>query len=288
MDLLDLKPFRWSIEKRNEIGSLIDYVVVELPEDFKKELIKSSARILAFSGNSMLYFVGRSPENYFDFLSGIFDESKDRKNKINLFQFSGRDYTYKKLANEYSLELNYLRKYMLGIGLSPNQILRRKIATSLIDVVHEGYTFKILIEILYHWALEEKVNWKELKKKLQIVGITVRTKNSPNTWRWQQQVEWIELIGKSNVKNVSVPWSFWGYIANDQSKATDSNYPKRWSDPEIEKPMRSKYNREGLKIAVTLFDLGLKSETKEELKKSMVEQSEMQYSWFRAYLQWLK
>ena len=192
MEPIPVIPFRWSIEKRQELGSLIDFIKVDLPPGFHEELVASSARILAFAGEAQLYFVGRSPENYFDFLSGAFEEVVELKDRINLFQFSGSRYTYELLAREHQFELEHLRAYMRTIGLSPTQIIGRKIGTTLVDVVYGGGTFRMLVELIHDWARDEKVSWPAVCDKLRIVGITERTKNSPNTWRWQQQTMVLE------------------------------------------------------------------------------------------------
>jgi len=84
------KPFRWNIEKRNELGSLVNDTPNEIDGEFLNELIKTTSRIIAFSDNSRLFFVGRSPENYFDFLKGIYLNKDEKSDLLNLFQFSGR------------------------------------------------------------------------------------------------------------------------------------------------------------------------------------------------------
>jgi len=123
---------------------------------------------------------------------------------------------------------------------------------------------------------------------MRIVGITERTKNSPNTWRWQQQADWIELIGESRVKNVSITYGLWTYLGNHQSKTTLSHRPDKWGTTDSEKPQRSTYNREGLQIARQLFLLGRSLEIREELRKHMVKQNEMKFDWFKAYQKGLK
>ncbi len=277
-------PFRWNIQKRNALGNLTQGIETDLSAEFITELIQSSARILAFSNESKIYFVGRSPENYFDFLNGIFNDVNEIKNRINLFQFSGRYYELRALKLERIEGLNSLKQYMDTIGLSPEKILCRKIKTTFVDIVFEGNTFEVLFKILEDWTNELKLNWTELKKKIHIVGITIKTHNSPNTWRWQQNVNWIDLIDQSNIKNVSVSDAFWCYIGNTQNKTTDSFSPKRWNDPKIESPVRTRSRKEGLAIALQLFNLGLTKEMKGRLKKELAKQKEVEHKWFRKYL----
>ena len=129
-----MKPFRWNIDKRNELRTLIDHNQIEIPADFLNELICSSTRILAFAGNSTIYFVGRSPEVYYDFLSGVLDHNEFIKKILNLFQFSARFFNIGELKGNYLKELNSLRKYMEDIQLSPKHIRERKTKTAIVDV----------------------------------------------------------------------------------------------------------------------------------------------------------
>ncbi|MEM8892292.1 MAG: hypothetical protein AAGD28_30210, partial [Bacteroidota bacterium] len=117
-------PFRWNVDKLNELGSLLDYSTIKLDQDFLRELIASAARILAFSDNAYCYFVGRSPENYFDLLTGAFYEQKNLRDRINLFQFSRGYSTFDELLSQQQTELENLFEYMNVIGLAPQQILR--------------------------------------------------------------------------------------------------------------------------------------------------------------------
>ena len=65
------KPFRWDIKRREQLGSLVD-VPVEYPfPGLIPGLRHACARILALSEDSDLVFVGRSPESFFDYLSGM-------------------------------------------------------------------------------------------------------------------------------------------------------------------------------------------------------------------------
>ena len=281
-------PFRWNVDKLNELGSLLDYSTIKLDDEFLRELISSAARILAFSDNAYCYFVGRSPENYFDLLTGAFYEQKNLRERINLFQFSRGYSTFEELLNQNKQELESLFEYMKELKLAPKQILARKERTAFIDLVYSGSTFKALLSLYKYWTEREKENWPEVQKKMRIVGITERTKNSPNTWRWQQEADWIDLIGESRVKNVSITYGLWTYMGNHQSKTTLSHHPDKWGKADSEKPQRSTYNREGLQIARQLFLLGRSPEIREELRKHIVKQNEMKFDWFKTYQKGLK
>lgn len=279
------KPFRWNIEKRNELGSLINEGSIEIERDFILELIESIARIIAFSDNSKIFFIGRSPENYFDFLKGVYCENRRLKQQINLFQFSGRRIKHNELTNYYSPKLSELRNQMSSIGLSPKQILSCKYNTALVDLVYSGSTMQNLITILKHWANQEKSDWNNTKTKLRIVGITERTKNSPYTWRWQQQTDSLEILAGIKIKNVSVSRGFWTELGDDQSKVTPSNSISKWDTNELTKPIINKEHIEGLNFAFNLNNLGKNKKVKNYLKAKMNEQSEMNYKWFKDWKQ---
>lgn len=276
------KPFRWNIENSNELGSLLNSEFQkEIDTKFLSELIRSTSRIIAFSDNSKLYFVGRSPENYFDFLNGIYSNSKSRKDQINLFQFSGR---FLDEAKTTSGNIQNLKEYMHTIGLSPQEINKSDKNTALIDLVYTGSTMRNLITIIKDWAKQDKHDWNSVKRKLRIVGITDKTKNSPNTWRWQQQPNSIEVLDGTKVKNVSVDWGFWAEIGNNQNKVTPSNSPEKWENSaESIEPNRSKRHIEGLNFANQLNHLGKNDEIRIRLKKEMQNQIEMKTKWFKEW-----
>ena len=274
------KPFRWNIEKRNELGSLVNDTPNGIDGEFLNELIKTTSRIIAFSDNSRLFFVGRSPENYFDFLKGIYLNKDEKSDLLNLFQFSGRhlddDSTNKK-------SIKNLKEYMNNIDLSPEGILKSERNTVLIDLVYTGSTMRNLISIIREWSTDEKTDWNGIKRKLRIVGITERTKNSPNTWRWHQQAKSIDILDGIQVKNVSVTWKFWSELGNNQSKVTPSNSPEKWDKEQITQPKINEHYLEGLNFAYNLSSLGQNKEIKAKLKNEMQKQNEMKNKWFKEW-----
>lgn len=278
-------PFRWNIRKLNEIGSLLQYAPE--PHDyppFQTELLRSLSRILAFAGNSHWYFIGRSPESYFDFLSGLFESDEEMLKRVHLLQFSAgrivQDYAYIK-QHHYEGLMN-LRHYFQQQKLDPISIQNRKEQTALIDIVDGGSTFQLLIEILYDWTKELKGNWPMLREKIRLVGLTERTKNSPNTWRWQQKREWVAEFGIRQIKNVSLPAGMWTFIGNYQAKATQSFRPERWNAPEIIHPKHKGIHLKGLKRAVEVYEWGKSDEGRTQLRKHLTQEIEMRESWFRA------
>jgi len=273
------KPFRWNIEKRNELGSLINDEQVNFDIEFVSALIKSAARLIAFSDNSNLVFVGRSPENYYDFLKGIYFRNK-RSELLYLFQFSGQYLGEPKLKEK---RINGLKDYMREIGLTPKAILQSELNTAFVDLVYTGSTIRNLISILKKWSLDERQDWNGIKSKLRIVGITYRTKNSPNTWRWQQQPVSVKVLEGIKVKNVSVEWWFWSKLGNNESKVTPSYSPDNWDIEEPIEPNRDDKHLEGLKFAYDLNAFGRSKEAKNKLKIELQDQIEMKLAWFKGW-----
>ena len=64
-------PFRWDLTRRNQLGSLLEGEAAATYKSFPTHLLACCARVVAFSGDSDLIFVGRSPESIFDHLSGL-------------------------------------------------------------------------------------------------------------------------------------------------------------------------------------------------------------------------
>src|SRR5687768_17548559 len=102
-----IHPFRWDVSKRSQLGTLVGtpegdketWLRGEVQtggsywnpyftyEWFVTELRRCSARIIAFCDNSDLFFVGRSPDSIFDYLSGLLFDT-NWANRLNLLHFS--------------------------------------------------------------------------------------------------------------------------------------------------------------------------------------------------------
>ena len=86
-----MQPFRWNITKREQLGSLI----ADAPRrnlnraNFLSELRHVAARVIAFADDADLAFIGRTPENFFDYLSGAFSDIEAAP-ALHLVQFSLR------------------------------------------------------------------------------------------------------------------------------------------------------------------------------------------------------
>jgi hypothetical protein len=277
-----IRPFRWDVTRRSQLGSLPE---VELPEtypQFEHDLLTCSARILAFAGDSDLVFVGRSPQPLFDLLSGLLLETS-RSDRLRLLNVGLR---HVEAPNEEQLRAIY--PYFAEVGLEPHALARGGQETALVDVVDTGETFGTLLTFLKGWSDSALVDWRAVAGKIRIVGLTWREKTSPNTRRWQQHAEWVERLRPREIKNVSVPRRLGTYLAADVPKTNYSFTPSWWGEEEVTRPGRDHEARQALALAVRLFDLGRMTETRRRFARALASEPAMRESWFRSLILELK
>jgi hypothetical protein len=274
------KPFRWNLTHRHHLGGLLDGERAATYKNFNDDLLGCCSRVVAFAGDSDLVFVGRSPESIFDFLSGLlFDSSWFER--LELLHFSMRFREESKIRQEYPGSIDAMRQYLEQIGLHPAAIATKNRPVAFIDLVLSGDTFGRLITFLFNWSNEVGYEWKAVSRRIRIVGITIRTKTSPNTWRWQQHAEWIDLLERVAVKNVSVSPDFWSYLGDYQPKVSRSYTPDRWGDSSLTMPGYTTEQLKALRLAFDLFELGRTREMKAELISYLTEEPAMKNVWFR-------
>jgi hypothetical protein len=280
-------PFRWNLTHRNHLGKLIEGERAYAYENFADDLSLCCSRVVAFSGDSNLVFVGRSPESIFDHLSGLlFDSSWFER--LTLLHFSIRYEDEKRIRNEYPGAMEALRGYFQQSGLHPESLAAKPRPVAFIDLVASGDTFGRLVTFLFNWSNEIKCDWNAVRRHIRIIGITERKKTSPNTWRWQQHSDWVSLLGGSAVKNVSIPYELWDYLGNYQRKVSLSYTPSRWGHPSSISPSYSADQLMALRLAFDLFESGRTKQKREKFASLLATESAMKYSWFRKLVMELK
>jgi hypothetical protein len=175
-----------------------------------------------------------------------------------------------------------IRAYFSYLGLQPEALARRQRPVALVDLVATGGTFKNLITLLHEWAEETDADWPAAQRKIRIVGITQREKQGPHVWRWQQHANWLGLLARGAVKNVSVPWAFWSYLGNYQAKVTDPYTPWRWTSDEATLPSYTEEHLKALRLAVRLFDEGRAKERRATFARALAQEPAMTQPWFRS------
>jgi hypothetical protein len=296
-------PFRWDITKRSQLGRLLDEPVMDpdvwLQEEVSRlrggsggrfwveyarwieaELLRATARTLGYAGNSDLYFVGRSPESLFDYLSGLLLATSWAE-RSHLLHFSMSYTDTSELAREYPAELGEMRRYLTHLQLDPAGLLQRDRPVAFVDIVVSGRTLGNLIRLLHGWAGETGADWKAIQRKIHLVGLTERTETSPKTWRWQQHAPWVALLMPGAVKNVSIPADLLHYLGGQQAKVTQSFPPWRWADPSITLPQYDPPTLMALRRAVAFFDAGRTRAHRQRFARALSRQPAMAHAWFR-------
>ena len=284
-----MQPFRWNIARREQLGKLIaDIPHRNLNRDgFLPDLRRVAARVLAFADNADLVFIGRTPENLFDYLSGAFAGVDDAP-ALHLVQFSLRwagDGGVRALAPD---KLDGFFAYLTEAKLDAARIARAAAPLALVDFVAHGGTMQNFVELLELQAERQGADWNAVQRRLRIIGLRVRTHNSPNTWRWQQHQDWLHRIPDTVIKNVSAPGRLLYYIANTQDKVTHSFHPGLWDldkDPASE---ASNAQRTALAFAVQLYDAGQSRDERNRLAAEIAALPEMKQAATRRLVSRLK
>ena len=284
-------PFRWNIAKREQLGRLVEGNADVPPPTFIDAIQVCCARVLAFSDDADLVFVGRSPESLFDYLSGLLAPTSwaERCTLVNLalrnLMAEAMDVSYPDvLRSTYPGALEQGRHQLQVLELAPATIITRSRPLVFVDLVATGTTFRHLWELLLDWASELQLDLAALKRKLRFVGITEQHKTSPNTWRWHQQAAWTKQLRPHAIKNVAIPRHLWGYLGNTQPKTTLSNPPWRWGAEQMTLPSRDPASLAALRLAVQLYDLGNSGDHRQRFAGELARGPGMAQRWYRSLI----
>ncbi len=256
-----MKPFRWDLKKQEQLGKLLDGQRATFFDGFFSELLECAQKIVSINQGASFVFVGRSPESIFDLLTGAYEGRPEQEHLIHL-NISNRFQSIRKLQGEMPFQYEALKLHFLDLGLSPDQIVQAPRQVCFVDLVYAGGTYELLFEFLKNWCAEEKSDFSALKRKIKFLGITERTKNSPNTWRWQQHADWVKDNPEIEVKNISISRLLWGYLGDYQEKVENSNHPKKWGDNEMLLPPRGQENFRALRLAYDVYLYGKENASK--------------------------
>lgn len=258
-----MPPFRWDLVRPDQLGSLLDGAR-EPSLWFLDDLVACTGKVLARGGDARLVFVGRSLDSMFDLLSGALPE---RVTRLPL-SLGGFTQAHAPMAREVLAEH----------GITPRTLARE--AVTFVDVVHAGGTFSELFTLFDNWIEESREPWDVIRRQLRFVGVTVREKTSPNTWRWQQHADWTARLPARAVVNVSLPWPVWNYFGNDQTKLTRSFRPAAWFADD-ERPDRDERTRQALAEAVALVAHGRGRDGRRAIARATDGEPALRESWLR-------
>jgi hypothetical protein len=280
-----MKPFRWDLEKCEQLGRLTQGQRSAAYPGFVDDLRACASRVVAMCAGGRLVFVGRSPESLFDYLSGICADTswRDRLAHLNI---SNR---WRKIAQIEIVmpgAIDALKAHFEAVGVSPDQMIANPLKTSFTDLVSEGDTFGRIAEFLVGWNAAGSNDQAALRHKLRLLGIISRTKTSPNTWRWFQHAEWIGETGIDQIANVSAKPELWGYLGNDQAKVTASNTPESWASDSLLLPPRDQQRIEALRRARDLYERGRAE--KRRFAELLAQSRMMAEAWLRDFVNELR
>lgn len=275
-----MKPFRWNIIRREQLGRLTEGELASVYAGFESHLRVASARIISAAGDADLCFVGRSPESLFDYLSGVLPDTS-WQDRLLLANISIRYASITDIRRDSPDALPALQDHLSQLGLLPTQLVARRRPVALIDLVSSGSTFRHLGALIMELANDAGADLPGVRRKLRFVGITWKTKNSPHTYRWHQHADWLNEFPRIKVKNVSISGEMWAFLGNMQEKVTPTNPPWRWSDQSILSPPRDKSSLKALRRAASLFDLGNSPDERDRFSAELSRQHSMRYRWCR-------
>ncbi len=241
------------------------------------ELRRCSARIVAAAGDADLLFIGRSPENIFDYLSGLWSGTS-HETRLGLLNISLRFGDVAGLSRE---QRDAFRDYARSVGMDPKSVHSAERPIALVDVVATGGTLGKLVALLLTWGEEEGIDPRAIRRRLRFVGLTMMKHTSPNTWRWQQHSEWARDFAPSSIKNVSVDYSVFCFIANTQPKVSETHPPPLWAAQLLGRPSYTPEQLEALQLARTLFEYGEQADERHRFSARLAQEPAMRESWCR-------
>lgn len=179
-------------------------------------------------------------------------------------------------------QLGQFRTNLAHLGIEPAALARRQRPVVFVDLVYAGRTFRTLYTLLDRWIDEVGAPRSVVRTKLRFVGITSRTKTSPNTWRWYQGAEWAAGLPRSALIGVSLDPHVWSYLGNEQYKTARSFPSRRWLDPEAGLAAHDDKARAALAQAVALVAAGRSAATRRQLVSVLTGEPAMREPWLRA------
>ena len=280
-------PFRWNLARRQQLGSLLHGAEAEDYPEFVEDLRACCVRLLALAGDADLVFVGRSPESIFDYLSGLLADTSWSERCV-LVNLSMRYDSVDTVEREHPQGLRAFQEQLRAVGLEPARIASSERPQVFVDLVNRGETFGNLAGLLARWAVQTGVDVRALRRRIRFIGITVREKNSPNAWRWYQNVEWAADFPPTSLQSVSIPFRLWTYLGDHQKKVGRWYPPFAWGMDEFSRPPRETWNLEALRLAARIHDLGRLPAERERVAREIAARPEMSKRGIRALVSELR
>jgi hypothetical protein len=284
---LPLRPFRWDVSRREQLGRLLIGLRARTYRGFMGDLLRCSAGVLDRAGDADLLFVGRSLESLFDLLSGLLADTSWR-DRLALLNVSFSATVPRDIPGMPSGTRAAIRRQLRAVALTPAELVARPRPVALVDVVVTGDSLGSLLELLVGWARGTQVDEAAVRRRLRVVGLTPRQPTSPHTWRWQQRAAWAAGFPRSDLQGLAIPWRLFSYLANWQAKVTPSNPPSRWASEDLARPPRTSEHHEALRLARWLYTEGTTRARRRQLVRWLAQQPAMRERWLRALVSELR
>lgn len=261
-------------------------------EKFKNQLVEVTAKVLNKCHNGELYFLGRSMEHSYDFLMGAFDNIPTWKDRLHhvIISLRGACFGLEGLCDG---NIEGFERQMKLHKLHPNNIIRRKHMTVIIDVIHGGGTLSCFIKCLIDYAKSCKLSVKDMLQKIAFVAI-----QQEHYFLQSKKVEIFDSLscvnecglGRNSFHILPVNDNFWIFCGEESSKKTSSYPSYYWGDDDYYEDMVEKHE---LKSHFDIHKLGLscneklmydygKGEGKKHLVEHMRNAYSMRFTWFRS------
>lgn len=250
-----MKPFRWNLARSEQLGGLLAGDRSPSYSGYREDLVKVCAKVFASCANCELVFVGRSPENIFDYLSGVFEGTSWRE-RLHHLNISNRGRAVEEIRQKSPANYQALLGHFRQLGITHDNILHKRDGIVFVDLVYSGGTYEQLARFLVGWASEDAGDVPSLLDKTHFLALTIEGKPSPKAWRWNQHAPWIAELGIRHVRSLSVPYRFWSYLGNDQLKVALSNPHDKWADDSLLLPPRLEGNIKALRRAYDVYQHG--------------------------------
>lgn len=283
-------PFRWNIHKREQLGGLLEGELAEVPDGYLEELSVACAKVVAHAGNGQLVFLGRSPEHFFDYLSGTMSALDGSQQPI-LLQFSkaiSRAESDDSVHQFTEPERASFQRYLEALAIDPATLQHGAQTVRFVDLVSTGQTFLVLLELLQAITDRQGAAWSRVKDSLGFVGLTARGKNSPNAYRWQQHDAWRASTKGVFVKNVSIPHWFYRHIGDQSDKVTTSYTRELWTRPNLLGGPPNQSMLKALRRSVHIYDLAASKEERTVFARHLAEQHAYREPWLRSLVKDIK
>lgn len=270
-------PFRWNIERECEVAGLLRDVSSAGLGGWFDELRACAARVLALSRDGDLVFVGRSPENLHDYLSGVL-RGTSWKRRLTLLNISLRGVSADSL---HPTRVEVAKEHFRALALNPAALICRSRPIVLVDLVYYGWTFESLSDFLLSWAADDHQDVPAVRKKLRFLAITRRSSRGVNAERWTDDAKWLADFPKGAAQSTPVEREIWSNWGDTQAKTVHSNPPALWGSVELQTPPYCEGNLEALSFAVRLYKKGRARGEQLSFSRLLAAQPEMRFAWLR-------